>query len=387
MKKLSLIFTIHIIACLLAISPLFGQDNPNVIYFSEGDPAVDTRIVDLTSDKVVVRADGGRDKPFSRSRVVLAFNQKGNFLVIAELSPDLTQAKQQLQTFLDAPARKDGNDYLIKASPLSVVLGKISYDGDVINYKTPQGNSATINKNELIAVLYRDGRHVLLKPVNEAAPLLAELRPDIENGGKPVTASKPVAADTTATSPAPATLTESDKNNSGSGNKMTLTEEEKETYRQKSLARVDEFVNYINVITDKNSSNDEKDRAIEQALRLFIKGSTIEVTSSARTGSRTYRVDEYLNRLKRLPYLYTKVEWADTQFVQDLTQMPDGTYEGTISGQQRFTGYNANGQTKYSDVTQKDVRVKLDSYQKIIDGTSNLRWQTMLGNVSVSSQR
>ncbi len=423
MKRNLFLTGLLIATCLVFSSRVVAQD---VIYFDDGSPLPETRITDVTDKKVILtrQLDGiSKDYPFGRGKILLAFTKAGNYLIVSELSADAIQAKQQIQTFLAAPPRNDGNDYLIKAVPLTVIpVQKIAYESDeIVNYTTRTGNAASISKSELIAILYRDGRHLLTAQAGEAAPFLADARPMLNNEGKPAPSNGSVSppiyvspkpglvlsqvpqSATQTTAPTPVSATEqtvskpvattppteipapTPPRTSFARPKLTLTEEEKEGYRQKSLLRVEEFVAYINIITDKSINNDDKDRAIEQAARLFMPESTIEVTSTQRAGSRKMSVKQYLTRLKILPYTSTKIEWVQTQFVRDLMQEADGNYYGTITGQQTFIGYDANGKPQYSDITPKSVKVKLDSYQTVMDGKEYDKWRVLLGNVSVDA--
>ena len=185
---------------------------------------------------------------------------------------------------------------------------------------------------------------------------------------------------------APAPVAEASAPKSAAGAKLSLNESDYVTYRAKAIQRVDEFVSYVNIITDKSLTGDEKDRAIEQALKLFMPGATIAITSVSKPSPvRTLDVKVYLTRLKLLPYTYTKVSWSEVQYVKELTQAPDGNYYGIITGQQTFTGYGKTDAITYSDVTQKNVRVKLQPYQKLIEGQNETNWQVLLGNVGVGS--
>ena len=145
---------------------------------------------------------------------------------------------------------------------------------------------------------------------------------------------------------------------------------------------MDEFVSYLNIITNKKLSAFEKDNAIAQATKLFMPASTIEVTSLNRPGARRYPIQEYLTRLKFLPYTYTKIEWSQVHYIKELSQAADGNYYGLITGEQMFRGY---GTTNYSDVIRKNVRVKLQSYGATVNGSERLRWDVLLGSIGVAT--
>ena len=428
--------------CLFGTATAQTSNGPagDAIYFANGDRFKNAQLVEVTADKVkftVKRGDILTNYTYGRSNVLLAFTQEGNYLVVSDISNDIDQANGQLKDFLMAPARIAPTDLLIRRVPLEVLRGTISYESqEVVNYQpvtngTP-GGAASISKNELLMIFYRDGKHQILTDPNEIAPILSGLRPQlIAPGGTPpepapvtepvaeavpppaapVVAARPAKTTTRAAKPAPRPATpapvaeapapapkpepvtetpvpvvEAPIPKSAAGAKLSLNESDYVTYRAKAMQRVDEFVSYVNIITDKSLTGDEKDRAIEQALKLFMPGATIAITSVSKPSPvRTLDVKVYLTRLKLLPYTYTKVSWSEVQYVKELTQAPDGNYYGIITGQQTFTGYGKTDAVTYSDVTQKNVRVKLQPYQKLIEGQNETNWQVLLGNVGGGS--
>lgn len=401
------------------------------IYFANGDKLPNARLVDATDEKVVlsVKRDGttGQYK-FQRSNVLMAFNAVGDFLVISTLPTDVSEARQRIEQFATAVAPVYKSDFLVKAVPLTVIPATISYESDqVVNYKTAQGTAASINKDELVMILRREGRHQLVMPPTDIVSLLPTIRKQIDLGATPppvavAPKSEPVAPVPTKDPAdsvrqlAPATLPTTNTNttptvvvviNTGQGSEPTtptptptlslnpslsagfgqsvkpsLNEADYLTYREKAMRHVDEFSGYLNIITDKALSSDRRDQAIEQAARLFMPAATIEVTSKTRPGSRRYPIREYLSRLQLLPYSRANIEWSEIQYIRELVQATDGNYYGTITAQQSFIGYAADGRTPlYTDVTQKNVRVKLKSYDK----AGEIKWDVLLGNIGVAN--
>ncbi|MFD1139905.1 hypothetical protein ACFQ4C_02250 [Larkinella insperata] len=391
MKKLLL----SILICTGITSGLVAQ---NVIYTANGNKLDNAQLTGVTEDKIsftVQRAEKPGLFSFQRQNVLIAFSQTGNFLIIKDLSADLSQAQQQLQAFLSAPARSKEKDLLIKAVPLTVIPASISYESEsVVNYQNSDGKSASISKGELVAILYRDGRHKLIHDPTEAAPLLSSVKKQIESGSttakpQPVAtapAQTPSQQPANELKPEPAQQEHSSKP-MVTGNKPALNEAEYQIYRKKALQKVDEFVSYLNVITDKKLSLYEKDKAIAEAAKLFMPAATIEVTSNNRTGSRRYPIRDYLTRLKLLPYSSAKIEWSEVQYIKELSQAADGNYYGIITGQQTFIGYGSQGDNPiYSDVTQKNVRVKLQSYEKTVNGNTSVNWDVLLGSIGVATK-
>ena len=95
------------------------------------------------------------------------------------------------------------------------------------------------------------------------------------------------------------------------------------------------------------------------------------------------KVEDYLKRLKLSPYSKLDIEWTDVHYVSELKQESDGNYYGMIKGEQRFTGYDKSGEVKYADVTEKNVKVMVKSYNKPVEGTAVQQWDVFLGNIGI----
>ncbi|MVM36423.1 hypothetical protein GO730_00175 [Spirosoma sp. HMF3257] len=162
-----------IILVLYITTGLLAQD---VIYTANGNRLENAQITGLSESKLTFTAQG-KTLTFLRQNILIAFRKNGNFLVISELGDDLTQAEQRLQGYLSAPSRTNDRDYIIKAVPLTVIPASIAYENQtIVNYTTKDGKSASIPKGELIGILYRDGRHLLLRDAIDVAPLLVEVK-------------------------------------------------------------------------------------------------------------------------------------------------------------------------------------------------------------------
>jgi hypothetical protein len=380
------------------IQVLYGQD---AIYTANGNKLENARLTDIADDRItftVQQSDKFSTYSFQRQNILVAF-RKGNFLVISNLSTDPTQAKKELETFLTTTVWQD-KDFLLRAVPFDVIPAKISYENDaVVNYLTNDGKSASISKGELLAILYSDGRHNLIREANDVAPTLATVKKPVgaittSAQPSPAVPSSPAAvtpsiAPATVPAPAPVSVPQPDtpapavQYTSPPVNKLVLTPAQYQYYRQKALDKVDEFASYLQIIANKSHSDYERNQAIDQAVSLFMPGSTMEVTSKSQPGSRRYPIRTYLTNLKRLNYRSVDIEWSQVQFLKELSQATDGNYYGIVTGQQTFVGYGAN--TIYTDITQKNVRVKLDRYVKTENGQTDVKWGLLLGSIGVSA--
>ncbi|MCF0075076.1 hypothetical protein LZD49_31620 [Dyadobacter sp. CY261] len=357
-----------------------------------------------------------------RENVIVAFNAKGNFLPVSSLSKDPTRSLQQIEQFYSSAG--PSYDLLIAAEPVRIVECNISYKSEhVINFTTISGASGSINRKDLALIIYKNGIHEFVRSPSEsagileqAAPLVAQAillpgkmvdsvsttqavvlneaievkkGPDIKQRSDPADGPGQIDSISTDTESAKVALTQTQTTGeqpSTQAEKPGLSTEDVAAYSIKGIRKVDEFVQYLNVISDKSIDPDKKDEAIEQATKLFLSEATIEVTSSNREGKRRYRVKDYLTRLKLLPYSATKIAWNEVNYIKDLVLESDGSYYGTITGTQTFTGFDTNGQDiVYSDVTKKNVKVKLQSYQKAVEGQQTTNWEILLGNIGIST--
>lgn len=364
----------------------------DVVYLNDQTNVVGT-LAEITAEKVSLRVAKGESMvkfSYGADKVAAVVNQRGRFLCLNQLqampTDDRDRMISQFMTGTDFPKY----DIIIRAIPSEVIYGNVSYSqGDAVNYTTLDGAASSLPKSDLVGILYKSGKHDLFAdamflcdkpnllanepgagtpapasqaPVATPEPKAEELAKN-ENWDKP---SKPVK-----TAVAQSTV-------------LQMTDAQFEEYRAQGLGLVQEFAIMLGVIADKTADAGQKDKAISQVLKMFKSDAMIQVSSMVRDGQvNTYRIKDYLIRLKLIPYKSVSLEWSDIQYVQELTQKDDGNYYGKIKGEQRFSGLNNKGEVQYSDVTQKDVDVMVTPYKKQKEGRGESKWDVLLGNVGV----
>lgn len=357
------------------------------IYLSNGTPISGGRLVSANDETIEFSYDNG-SKTYQRARVLIAFNESGHYLVVDNISRDTERAKSEIIDFYNSQTAPLANDIIFKAVPFEIIPCSISYNKDAVNYKTLDGNSATINKDNVLAIINRNGSHEIIKDIAEVAPILgsnldkfkqavttttpAKPEPKPEPAPLVVTPPQPVVPDT---KPLPVIDISA---------KPKLTDDEKKEYSNQSTDNILTFKDYLNRIGDKRRSPSEKRQDIVDALELFSPGATIEVTSKNKPGSRKIPVEKYLNNLSNLNYSSVQIEYANLRFVSELNQAPDGNYYGIVRGEQTFKGMDANGKPTYWDVVDKNYKIKVESYNNIVSGKKEVKWKVLLGDVSVS---
>ncbi|MVM40694.1 hypothetical protein GO730_28430 [Spirosoma sp. HMF3257] len=400
----------------LSISTLYAQE---AIYLANGNRSAG-KLTGAEGEKVKITViRNGKPAYYSlrRENVLLAFSDDGRYLIVNSLDTDPAKAQQEIDAFQKGAAAHPDFDLLVKASPPTVLQGTIRYEsGDVVNYQSAGGASGSINKRELAIIFYRDGRHQLLMPPAEVVSLLNSTRSELIRLATPAPVVPPTAtakkmpklppssakvakklpakseaapkntqpANPTTAPSVPVTPVPSAASEPSAIAKPKLSDAQYQQYRSSALSRVDEFVAYLNIIANKELTDDEKDKAIEQVVKLFLPEATIDVSSANRPGVRKYKIKDYLTRLKMVPYASSTIDWTEIQYVSELKQAADGNYYGLITGQQTFTGYAENGQdVLYTDVTEKSVQVKLEAYRSLKDGNTQLKWAVLLGNIGI----
>jgi hypothetical protein len=370
----SSILTFLIIAGFFHSDIVYGQEK---FYFRNGSSFSyklveandkEVKFVELKGNNPVVRG-------IDRENVVVAFNAQGLYLVINELSRDPEVSRTSLEKFYSSPG--PARDVMIKSTPVDAIEGMIAMEDEAVNYLTPDGKPASLNMKDLIAIIYHNGEHKLLRDVGEVENLLTAASNKVQKIAK-----SSILKNTSVTVTKPTDIVI----NTEKSRKPELTEEEYREYRDRSASQVTQFGDFLQVIANKEFTMNERDQAIKSALQLFVPNTQIEVSSRNRKGVTKLPLEVYLKRLKMLPYGNVQIKWSQIEYVSELKQENDGNYYGTIVGSQTFTGYSEQGNNVlYSDVTKKSVKVKLDSYQKQVDGENVRGWNVLLGNIGVES--
>lgn len=350
----------------------------------EGD---DLLFIEETTDKVATK---------KLNSIAVLFNQRGNFLLPDELLTKPENRVEVINEYFNAPSLSTKYDLLIYKSPVDVIRCNITYESEeIVNFKTIKtGESRTENKKEILLIIYMNGKHSFF---TDPTPLIGELKllkekiklkvlddDNVEDRQAKIVVEKP---NPKPVEPAPIEQVSNVDTSAAIAPTMPkLNDEEYQTYRKKAKVKVDDFVSFLNIITNKELDATEKDKAIEQTIKLFTPGSTIQVSMKMPDGTvkmTTRKVEDYLKRLKLSPYSSVNIEWTDVQYISELKQETDGNYYGMITGEQRFSGYDANGNVKYTDITQKNVKVMVKSYKKIIEAIENQQWEVFLGNIGI----
>jgi hypothetical protein len=154
-------------------------------------------------------------------------------------------------------------------------------------------------------------------------------------------------------------------------------------FEEKAEKKTAQFTDYLKILCDKSAGYEELDKAVNQAVGLFVnEDAVVEVSSNNRNSILRSKIRDYLRKVKQVQYDKIDVKWTHVQYVSDLKPGPDGNLYGTVSFEQEFRGYR-DGKMVYSDVTLKHANVVLKTYDKTYEGSTRKVWDVLLSDVGV----
>lgn len=163
-----------------------------------------------------------------------------------------------------------------------------------------------------------------------------------------------------------------------------LSPEELEAFKKEASKKINALSNYISIIADKSIDQAIRQKSIELAVKLFVdRNQLVQVSSTNRDRVRSFKIGEYLNRLRVLPYSRVEIEWYDITYISDFKYGSDGKYYAVATVFQKFRGYSAEGQLIYEDVTQKDIEISVGKQIKKVGDREYKEWDVLLRQISV----
>ncbi len=397
--SLSFPYVFMALLCGMVIN-LQAQDT---FYFTDGSSMTGT-YQGMSGSKILFSAfNSSKVEKLKVKRVALSYNPQGTFRIYEN-------GNERLINFIN-----DDYDLLIQQGGNYVRASEVKVRrDDVVCIEYPTGNEVVMPIEASIAVIYRNKQLLPLADINEVVKAIwaaeqaginqavdsdAQVRHtsnpsyteplvntqesfnDMVRGQNPGLSGSEYEPKTdeeaddrfSQTDDQPATIP-------NEGPRLPVNEEE---FQTKALRKTQQFTNYINRIIDKNSSRFEANKAINQAITLFVNDTCFVEVSNAKTQKKTsYYIREYLYHIQELKYDRVEVEWAEINYVGDIKLGPDGNWYGTVTYLQVFKGFK-DGQILYQDKTMKRMEVILRSYEKVTEGKTELLWDVLLSNIAV----
>jgi hypothetical protein len=413
----STILRLLVVCCILIPWKLAGQDK---IYFASS--VIPCKITDVTTTTVTyLPLKSSKAVTVYVNKVLFLFNEKGLFLQPSKMDFSLKQTQQLVKTFLHDEDLKLSTDRIYKTDK-TIVDAPISKEDKAFVYLD---DNQKIDKKTVAAIIYKDGSHQVFAPATKTAEVLwaahesknnvspkgsviterkeTEVKPATEN--KDLVVEKTPAATSskmTAEEKAPVGKTAQAPTQENSVKQTTekpasstpesladkptindvLTSDLKLSFEKKATEKTTQFSNYLKIICDKKAEDEVVNKAMDQAVLLFVnEDATIEVSSLNKVPVK-HKIKRYLGLLKGLKYDKIELKWTNVQYVTDIKKGMDGNFYGTITFEQQFTGYK-DGRVVYSDITIKKSVVILKTYEKVVDGRAVTLWDVLLGDIGV----
>jgi hypothetical protein len=167
---------------------------------------------------------------------------------------------------------------------------------------------------------------------------------------------------------------------------IELSAEEQDYFSRRALKKTQAFSVYLSILSDSKADELDQDDAVKQAIRLFIdEERLVEVSSLNSDTARHYKIGQYLNHIRMLPYARVEILWNQIAYINQIKRGVDGNYYGLITVEQIFRGFNEENLVVYEDLTQKNLQVVVKPYSQVIEGKEIKKWDVFLSDIGVQN--
>ena len=168
---------------------------------------------------------------------------------------------------------------------------------------------------------------------------------------------------------------------------INISEADVTMFKTVTERKVAELQQHIIIISDKDQLPEKRNLAELEALKLFYKGAMMEVSyidASGETIIKTRTIENYLYRLKTLPFTKVIIKYYDIAYVTEFIKGPDNKFYAVATIFQEFTGFVGDNIT-YTDITQKEIEIVVEQEEdKFYD---EKRWKIYLGNIKATETK
>jgi hypothetical protein len=168
---------------------------------------------------------------------------------------------------------------------------------------------------------------------------------------------------------------------------ITISESDVSMFKTVTERKVAELEQHIIIISDKEQPVEKRNLAEQEALKLFYKGALMEVSfinEKGETSVKSRTIENYLYRLKTLPFTKVIINYYDIAYVTDFIKGPDNKYYAVATIFQEFTGFQGDNIT-YSDITQKEIEIVVEQEEDKFYNEKH--WKIYLGNIKATETK
>jgi len=358
--------SLYILISSLAISSLSIAQNLDIVYLSDDSKFAGT-VQDVGTSQVKFLPDNPNEKnpkvrKLERSNLTLIMYGNGAYLAFPNSYKGNTPPPENVHS----------DDWLLTLGGEVIACRVTDAESNPVKFDYSANDTTTpylIPGDKILAILFADGKHRFF---SKASLVSTQLR------------NKKMATKSSLSSLG-ANLANKPQNDLG--NEIDLDNASFEQFKTKALQKSADLGRYLNQIANKSTDFQDANKAINNAVELFLsEDATVEISSSSATQKARLKIREYLNKLKLLKYSKVNIEWTDIYYVSNLRKGPDGNYYGVISLQQKFEGYQ-EGKVVYSDITRKNIEIVLKTYRKEVEGESLLLWDVFLSDIGINQEK
>ena len=108
------------------------------------------------------------------------------------------------------------------------------------------------------------------------------------------------------------------------------------------------------------------------------------LNNEGETEIRTRTMENYLFRLKTLPYTRVEIKYYDIAYITDFIKGPDSRYYAVATIFQEFTGFVGDN-IAYTDITQKEIEIVVEQIEDKF--YNEKRWKVFLGNIKATETK
>jgi hypothetical protein len=168
---------------------------------------------------------------------------------------------------------------------------------------------------------------------------------------------------------------------------INLSDADIELFKEQTKQKVEEFQQHIATIGSKDQPEEKRNLAEKEALKLFLKGAEMETSVIRPNGTviiQSRSMENYLARLKSLPYTAVVINFYDLVYISSFTKGPDGRYYSSATIIQEFSGFSDDNLV-YRDVTKKEIEIIIDLVEDKF--FREKKWKVLLGNIKATETR
>lgn len=334
--------TLIVLILLLLPEASYGQHAEDVVYTKAG-LKVEGGIVSINKSEILL----GNSQSVNLEDFALGIKSNGDILITSDTENKTRWLKNTENDFHKIITLKNE---IFAAEKVEIINDKVGYQ----DYRS--GRYFLLDLSEVALIIYKNGVHSIL-----ADPLLAN---------QCLTKVKDLNIYSTRQ---PSTT-------------IQLSKDEQDYFARRALTKTRAFGSYLSTITDERVDELYQDDAVKLALDLFYDDNRmVEVSSLNGEEVESFKIADYLNRLRMLTYARVEMVWNQVAYVNQIRSGEDGEYRGIISVEQIFKGYNSDDVVVYQDITQKNIEIIVKPLKQIIDGEEISKWDVYLSDIGVKS--